>query len=248
MVEGLNMRIHLAYNKVDAELELIPTHSSPHTYLRSKNDTPITHQRFIIFSKAHREEIILQQDNLLEHLAQNNEEVDINLLGKLVDQTSYITVDDNLEPVYNFTLVDVLQKPDGAKEERPHKKTLSTINLEIPVIVTNKLYSPEELLLKYIFRKSYYISHYDGVTFKFLFDIAQWLSTEGKFAELEAFNIETKKRDAIVLVDGGRKYPRAFLEGIVKDNSYCLILHLSDQELKLPESFQDEVEEEVSEA
>jgi hypothetical protein len=239
------LRIHIAFNKVDAELELSPTHSPKRTYLRTKYNTPVTHQRFIEFSKSHRDELILQQDNLIETLSKKDDEIDINLLGKLVNNTSYITVNKDLEPVYNFTLIDKLQQPDGSIQERPHQRTLSTINSDIPVIITEKLYDPEELMLNYIFRKSYYITHYDGVTFKFLFDIAKWLSEEGKFAEVEAFNIETKKRDAIVLVDGGRKYPRGFLEGIVNNNRYCLILHLTDQELKLPETFPaQEVEEE----
>ena len=33
--------------------------------------------------------------------------------------------------------------------------------------------------------------------------------------------------------DGGKPY-RAFLEGRVKGDSYCLLLHLTDQELKAP--------------
>jgi len=240
------LKIHIAHNKIDAELELTPTHSPKRIYLRTKNNTPITHQRFIEFAKSHRDELILQQENLMEVFSHRDDEIDINLLGKLVDHTSYITVNKDLEPVYNFTLIDVLQKPDGTIQERPHQKTLGTINSEIPVIITEKLYDPEDLMLNYIFRKSYYITHYDGVTFKFLFDIAKWLSEEGKFAEVEAFNIETKKRDALVLVDGGIKYPRGFIEGIVKGNRYCLILHLTDQELKLPKTFltQDEEEEE----
>ena len=39
----------------------------------------------------------------------------------------------------------------------------------------------------------------------------------------------------LVFTDGGKPY-RAFLEGRVKGDKYCLILHLSDLELKpLPE-------------
>jgi hypothetical protein len=234
------LRIHIAYNRVDAELELIPSHPTRKTYLRTSENTVIKHQRFILFSKDKRDEVILQQKNLLENLKKADAEINLNEIGKFVNQTAYITVNDDFKPVYDFTLVDVIKKPNGTIKERPHQKILGNIRGEIPVIITEKLYDPKDLLFNYIFRKSYYITHYDGVTFKFLFDIAKWLSIEKKFVEVEAFNFKTKKRDALVLVDGGRKYPRAFLEGIVKGNSYCLLLYLSDQELKLPDMFQEE--------
>ena len=38
-------------------------------------------------------------------------------------------------------------------------------------------------------------------------------------------------KEPLVLNDGGNPY-RAFLEGRIKGEKYCLILHLSDQELK----------------
>jgi hypothetical protein len=40
-----------------------------------------------------------------------------------------------------------------------------------------------------------------------------------------------KGNDPLVFNDGGKPF-RGFLEGRVKDKSYCLILHLSNQEFK----------------
>ena len=40
-----------------------------------------------------------------------------------------------------------------------------------------------------------------------------------------------KGNEPLVFNDGGKPY-RGFLEGKIKDNSYCLILHLSNQEYK----------------
>ena len=40
-----------------------------------------------------------------------------------------------------------------------------------------------------------------------------------------------KGNDPLVFNDGGKPY-RGFLEGRINDKSYCLILHLSNQELK----------------
>jgi hypothetical protein len=38
-------------------------------------------------------------------------------------------------------------------------------------------------------------------------------------------------KEPLVMSDGGKPY-RAFLEGRIKGDKYCLILHLADQELK----------------
>lgn len=108
--------------------------------------------------------------------------------------------------------------------------------IQIPVRITDELLDPNRLMLTYIFRKSYYIVHNNGVSYKFFYELAERLHNEKRFARIDSFNPETKKREPLVLYDGGRKFPRAFLEGRVKDDKYALILHLSDQELKIPES------------
>ncbi|MDH3529671.1 MAG: hypothetical protein OEQ28_08900, partial [Acidobacteriota bacterium] len=58
---------------------------------------------------------------------------------------------------------------------------------------------------------------------------------------------ELHDKDSLMLVGGGKKGNeplifqrggkgfRGFLEGRIKDESYCLLLHLSNLELKLPE-------------
>ena len=41
----------------------------------------------------------------------------------------------------------------------------------------------------------------------------------------------TSGKDPLVMNDGGKPY-RAFMEGRIDNDKYCLILHLTDQELK----------------
>jgi hypothetical protein len=233
---------------VDAELELISTHRPKKTYLRTRNDKPVVYQRFLVFSKDKRDEVILNQKDVMKSLREKDEEFNKNLIGKYIDKTSYINIDARYKPVYNYKLVDVLHKPKGTTIERSHQKTVANINTEIPLIITDKLYDYKDIALQFIFRKSYYITHYDGVTYKFLYDIAIWLDKVHKLVEVESFNPVTKKREPLVLVDGGRKFPRVFLEGTVKKNSYSLVLHLSDQELRIPETFNMEEEGEIQEA
>jgi len=169
---------------------------------------------------------------MAQKLKDSDIDVDIELAGKFVKQTSWITVTEDLEPVYNYSIYDVLTLPDGTVKERPHMQTVGNINSSIPVRISDELEDPHELLFQYLFRKSYYITHYDGVTYKFLYEIAERLHSAQKFARVDTFNPETRKRAPLILTDGGRKFPRAFLSGTVKGEKYHLILHLSDQELK----------------
>jgi len=230
------MNIHLAYESIDAELELIPTHRPLKQYHVSPEGERAIHQRYIKFDVALRDQILLEKENLAQHLKESDIDIDIELAGRKIKKTTRITVGEQYEPVYNYIMFDILQLSDGSSQERPHLRTIGNINSEIPVRITDELLDPNLLILTYVFRKSYYIVHNNGVTYKFLYELAEKLHNEKKFARIDSFNPETKKREPLVLYDGGRKFPRAFLEGRVKDDTYALILHLSDQELRIPES------------
>ena len=62
----------------------------------------------------------------------------------------------------------------------------------------------------------------------FLFEMAQTLDKENALMMLGAGD---GGKDPLILNDGGKPY-RAFLEGRIQEKKYCLILHLTDQELK----------------
>ena len=229
------MRIHLAYENIDAELELVPTHIPQKRYHISPQGERSTRQRYIKYDSKLSDDKLLQNYNLIQELKDTDIDVDIELAGKKISKTSRITVTKDLEPVYNYSMYDVLTLPDGTKRERPHLQTISNINAPIPVRITDELFSPKDLMFNFLFRKSYYITHYDGVTYKFLYEIAEKLHKSKKFARVDTFNPETRTREPLILTDGGRKFPRAYLSGTVKGENYRLILYLSDQELKASE-------------
>ena len=79
-----------------------------------------------------------------------------------------------------------------------------------------------------VFNKKYQLFHINGLTYDFLFDMAQKLSNEDSLMMLTAGE---DSKQPLVLNNGGKPY-RAFLEGRVQDSKYCLILHLTDMELK----------------
>ncbi|MFW9874038.1 MAG: hypothetical protein ACFFG0_13100 [Candidatus Thorarchaeota archaeon] len=227
------MQIHIAYENIDAVLELVPTHRLQKQYRITPQGERAVYQRWIKFDSTLSDEKLLRLEHLVDKLKDSNIDVDIELAGKKIHSTSRITVSEDLEPVYNYSMYDVLTLPDGTVKERPHMQTFGNINTSIPVRITDDLEDPKELMLEYVFRKSYYIIHYDGVTYKFLYEIAERLHQAKKFSRVDTFNLETKKREPLILNDGGRKFPRAYLSGMTKGKKYRLALYLSDQELKV---------------
>ena len=138
-----------------------------------------------------------------------------------------------------------MERPSGETIERPHHVNPQNINETIPVKITDKYYSREELLQNFIFGKSYYLSHVDGVSYLFLHGIASELHEMNKMVKLQAYDHQTKKPTAMVTIVGSRPYPAAFLEGKVDGDEYSLIVHLSNRELRLPET--TEISEKVKE-
>ncbi len=81
----------------------------------------------------------------------------------------------------------------------------------------------------FVFSKKYQIKHINGLTYDFLFDMARQLA-EKKAVMLVGGG--SKGVAPLVLANGGTSY-RAFLEGRVEGEKYCLILHLTNLELKV---------------
>ncbi len=81
---------------------------------------------------------------------------------------------------------------------------------------------------KMVFSKKYQIKHINGLTYDFLFEMATELSEKNAIMMLGGGK---SGKEPLVFSDGGKSY-RAFLEGRIDGEKYCLILHLTDQELK----------------
>jgi len=82
----------------------------------------------------------------------------------------------------------------------------------------------------FIFTHTYQVQHINGLTFDFLFDMAKQLQESKAMMLLGA---GPKGNGPVIMSQGGTPY-RAFLEGRVEGEKYCLLLHLSNLEMKAP--------------
>jgi hypothetical protein len=164
-----------------------------------------------------------------EALIAGDPEVDMEIVGRLVRRTRklYLSKENNI--AYRVNLVQVVRNPDGSeKERRDVSKAITNVDAEFPIQWSGRQFPKAEALKKFVFTRKYQIRHTSGLTYDFLYEMAKTLH-ENK--SLMFVGGGKKGNEPIVLSTGGEPY-RGFLEGRVEGERYCLILHLTNMELK----------------
>ena len=163
-------------------------------------------------------------------LIKDDPEIDIEQFGMSLADTSrvYVSKKGIIHLVEEF---EVLTHPDGTlRERRSRKKELQNVNTDIPLRWSGKFIKKEEAARKFIFTHKRQLIHVNGLTFDFLYDMAKELDERNSLMLLRGGE---KGDEPIVMHRGGRPY-NAFLEGRIQGDSYCLILQMSNMELKRP--------------
>ena len=172
-------------------------------------------------------------DAVVNELITTDPEFDLLMTGLFVTETSKVYINDELKPVFRIQKTEKVYLPDGSlKEERTPKETIANILAENPIKPNGKLLPKKEIYNKFVFSKKYQLSHTNGLTFDFLYEMAKELHEKDSMIMLGG---GVKGNEPLVFQDGGKTY-RAFLEGRVKNNSYLLLIHLSNLELKSTQS------------
>jgi hypothetical protein len=171
-------------------------------------------------------------------LVAGDPELDLELAGTEIDadNASPAWFDPSASvplPIGDFADTDIVYDANGVeKARRPHLVRRSNLN-ELHPIKLGKRRPVAEALTAFAYKQSLQITHVDGLTFEFLRELAKDLAQKGEIAVVGA---GPKGNLPLVLRESGTAY-RAFLHGEVDaEGRYKLLLLLSDQELKLPES------------
>ncbi len=163
-------------------------------------------------------------------LVKEDPEIDIEEFGMFLNDTSrvYVTKKGIIHLVEE---TEVIYKPDGSvRERRPRKKEPQTMNGEFPLRWTGKFIKKEEAAHRFVFTNKKQLIHINGLTFDFLYEMAKELDEKDALLLIRGGE---KGNSPLVMNRGGKAY-NAFLEGRIKGDEYCLILHLSNMELKKP--------------
>jgi len=167
-----------------------------------------------------------------EALIKEDPEVDIELVGKSIDQTQTVYLDGKGSLMFaDPKFLEVVTNADGSeKERRDPVDTVSNVDAEVPVRWTGKKIPIADAVRRFSFRRNLQLQHVDGLTYDFLYAMAKELEDAGV---MMLIGTGDKGTGAMIFQANGRAY-RGFLEGRTKGKSYRLVLHLSDMELKAP--------------
>jgi len=167
-------------------------------------------------------------EELARKMIENDPEIDVELFGKRIEETSRIYLNERNEPAHNVTQREEVFSADGTLQEEREKRILeSNINTEC-ALNWGRLIPKKKFYNKFAFTAAYQLAHGDGLTYDFLFNMASELAEKDSFMMLSAGE---EGNEPLVLSRNGTQY-RAFLEGRIKDDKYLLMVHLTNLEMK----------------
>jgi len=167
--------------------------------------------------------------DLVEVMISSDPEVDIEQTGKIVTNTRKIYLGSDNRIVYNLTEQEIVFESDGTeKERRDFVSSQANISADFPLRWTGKMLPKNKAAKMFVFSRKYQIRHVNGLTFDFLYDMARQLDESNTMMLIGGGE---KGNEPLIFSTGGVSY-RGFLEGRIQDETYCLILHLSNLELK----------------
>lgn len=177
---------------------------------------------------------------LSEKLVEGDPEVDLENTGRILRETSRVFIDAEQSIVRNVRFEEVVRNPDGSvREKRPRQVADTNISSDSPLRWSGFFVPKDEAIRKFVFASKVQLQHVNGLTYDFLFDMAKDLETRDCLMLLGA---GPKSNQPLILRRGGVPY-RGFLEGRTQGEEYMLLLHFSNQELRVPEEVTDKKED-----
>jgi len=171
-------------------------------------------------------------EKVSELLLKGDPEVDVETYGRFLSDTSRVYIDADKKIVHKVQEWEIVKNPDGTeRERRPRKVAVPNTSTETPLKWSGKLMKKAEVYNKFVFAAKLQIVHVNGLTFDFLYAMAKDLEEK---QSLMLMGAGPRSNLPLVLQRGGTQY-RGFLEGRTQGDKYCLILHLSNMELKAPD-------------
>lgn len=187
--------------------------------------------------------LLAANDDDLEKVAQalvaGDPEIDIEAYGATLTETSRVYVNSENQIVHRVTRFDVIIDPEGnLVEKRPRKPIDSNVSVEIPLTWTGRKMPKKKIFNQFFFTGLLQITHVNGLTYDFLYDMANELHEEEALMLLGAGK---GGKERLVFRRNTPEYT-GFLEGRIDGDKYALLLHLTNMELKDPTPEEDETE------
>ncbi|CAN5614227.1 hypothetical protein BH11PLA2_BH11PLA2_46160 [soil metagenome] len=171
-------------------------------------------------------------EDVASALISSDPEVDLESCGAFLKDTSRVYFNVDREIVHSIVENEIVRNPDGSeKARRPKKRPAPNVSPDQPLPWTGRMLAKKDVYNKFAMVAKMQLVHINGLTYDFLFGMAKELEAKDS---LLVVGTGPKGNQPIVLRHGGLPY-RGFLEGRTKGDEYCLLLHLSNLEIKAPD-------------
>tara|TARA_B110000014_G_C20073404_1_gene560072 strand:- start:647 stop:1342 length:696 start_codon:yes stop_codon:yes gene_type:complete len=219
--------------KRDARVQYVSPSKKKRGGYRNAEGEEIKSYRFINDTESYNPQNLLtihDKEELAEELINGDPEIDMEKAGRLIDSANQVWIANNGKVLYSAKLMDIVYTPEGdVKNTEEFKDQEPTVMEDIALPWTGKMMPISVVLSKFALLKKLQIGHLDGLTFDFLYEIAKSLHEKKSMLYLGG---GPTGKEPLVFQRNGTSF-RGFLEGRIKDDSYLLVLHLSNLELKV---------------
>lgn len=226
--------------KRDAQVEVdAPSSRAAHHFV-APDGRPVSMARLLKGTEKTTYRALLEQAGgderaLAERLADEDPEIDLLQTGRRLRETSRVFLGPGGDVIYSAQILKVVYGPDGQERSRGEFVDVeATVGEDLPPVPwTGRLLSVEQVVKRFAISRQLRLRHINGLTFDFLFEMADQLH---KARRLMLVGSGRKGQQPLIFHTNGTPF-RGFLAGETRGESYRLILHLSNLELKrLPEA------------
>ncbi len=170
-------------------------------------------------------------DYVGQALVDGDPEIDFERTGSFLTTTSRVYVNAEKKLVHRIQQFEIVKDPAGNEIERRARSVLpQNVSAEIPLLWTGRFIKKSDAVRKFVFANKLQLMHINGLTYDFLFGMAKELEEKQSMMVMGG---GPKANQPLTLRRGSLPY-RGFLEGRTRDDQYCLLLHLSNLELRSP--------------
>ena len=171
-------------------------------------------------------------ENVAQALIDGDPEINLESVGSFLSATSRVFVDQSGKLVHRIQQFEIIKDPNGQeRERRPRTVIPQNVSSDMPLTWTGTFIKKADVVRKFVFANKMQLMHINGLTYDFLFGMAKDLEDRESMMLLGG---GPKSNQPLILRRGSSPY-RGFLEGRTEGDKYCLLLHLSNLELKSPE-------------
>lgn len=168
-------------------------------------------------------------------LVDGDPETDIERVGQRIGRTDRVYLSSTGDVLYAPpSVVELIIGADGEeKERRTPVETEANVADEMTALRwTGRTLKLDAAARRFVFSRTVQVRHVDGLSYDYLFAMAKELADEKSVVMIGGGG---KGREPLIFQTNGTPY-RGFLEGRVEGEKYMLLLHLSNMELKRPET------------